>query len=129
VLGQAYTQRGRLPEGITQLRRAAELSGRLPPVLSSLGYTYALAGETAQAHAILKELVETSAKKYVSAYDLALINIGLGQKDAAFEFLRAAVEERCGWLIFLKIEPVLDSIRSDSRFEDLIRAVGLRLDS
>jgi Tfp pilus assembly protein PilF len=129
VLGQAYTQRGRLPEGITQLRRAAELSGRLPPVLSSLGYTYALAGETAQAHAILKELVETSAKKYVSAYDLALVNIGLGQKDAAFEFLRAAVEERCGWLIFLKIEPVLDSIRSDSRFEDLIRAVGLRLDS
>jgi serine/threonine protein kinase/Tfp pilus assembly protein PilF len=129
VLGQAYTQRGRLAEGIAQLRRAAELSGRLPPVLSSLGYSYALAGETDQAHAILKELVETSAKKYVSAYDLALINIGLGQKDAAFEFLRAAVEERCGWLIFLKIEPVLDSIRSDPRFEDLIRAVGLRLDS
>jgi tetratricopeptide (TPR) repeat protein len=129
VLGQAYTQRGRLAEGIAQLRRAAELSGRLPPVLSSLGYSYALAGETDQAHAILKELIETSVKKYVSAYDLALINIGLGQKDAAFELLRDAVEERCGWLIFLKIEPVLDSIRSDPRFKDLIRAVGLRLDS
>jgi eukaryotic-like serine/threonine-protein kinase len=129
VLGQAYTQRGRLAEGIAQLRRAADLSGRLPPVLSSLGYSYALAGETDQANATLKELIETSAKKYVSAYDLALINIGLGQKDAAFELLRDAVEERCGWLIFLKIEPVLDTIRSDPRFKDLIRAVGLRLDS
>jgi serine/threonine protein kinase/Flp pilus assembly protein TadD len=129
VLGQAYTQRGRLADGTAQLRRAAELSGRLPPVLSSLGYSYAVAGETEQAHAILQELIATSAKKYVSAYDLALINIGLGQKDAAFELLRDAVEERCGWLIFLKIEPVLDSIRSDPRFKDLIRAVGLRLDS
>ena len=129
VLGQAYTQRGNYAEAIAQLRRAAELSGNLPPVLSSLGYSYALAGETDQAHAILKELIDTSAKKYVSAYDLALINIGLGQKDAAFELLGDAVEERCGWLIFLKIEPVLDTIRCDPRFNDLIRAVGLRMDS
>jgi len=94
-----------------------------------LGYSYALAGEAGQARAILTELIETSTKKYVSAYDLALINIGLGQKDAAFELLRDAVSERCGWLIFLKIEPVLDTIRSDPRFRELIRAVGLRLDS
>lgn len=128
VLGQSYTQRGRFAEGVLELQTAADLSGRLPPILSSLGYTYAMAGEIDQATHILLELMEASAKKYVSAYDLALINIGLAQKDAAFKLLSNAVEERCGWLIFLKTEPVFDSIRSDPRFRDLIGAVGLPLD-
>ena len=75
------------------------------------------------------ELAEASSKKYVSAYDLALVNLVLGQKDIAFELLNNAVKERCGWLIFLKIEPALDALRSDPRFRDLVRTVGLRLDS
>jgi hypothetical protein len=53
----------------------------------------------------------------------------LGQKDIVFELLNNAVKERCGWLIFLKIEPALDALRSDLRFRDLVQTVGLRLDS
>jgi serine/threonine protein kinase/tetratricopeptide (TPR) repeat protein len=129
VLGQAYTQRNLYTEAVAELQIAAGLSARLPPILSALGYAHALAGEVDQARQILVELAEASSKKYVSAYDLALVNLGLGQKDIAFELLHDAVKERCGWLIFLKIEPVLDALRSDPRFRDLVQTVGLRLDS
>jgi eukaryotic-like serine/threonine-protein kinase len=125
VLGQAYTQRSQYTEAIAELQTAAGLSARLPPILSALGYAYALAGEVDRAKQILVELAEASSKKYVSAYDLALVNLGLGQKDIAFDMLNNAVKERCGWLIFLKIEPALDILRSDPRFDDLIRTVGL----
>jgi serine/threonine protein kinase/tetratricopeptide (TPR) repeat protein len=129
VLGQAFTQRGQYTEAIAELQMAASLSARLPPILSALGYAYGLAGEVDKAKQILAELAEASSKKYVSAYDLALVNLGLGQKDIAFELLYNAVQERCGWLIFLKIEPALDALRSDPRFPDLVQTVGLRLDS
>jgi eukaryotic-like serine/threonine-protein kinase len=129
VLGQAYAQRGQYPEAIAELQTAARLSARLPPILSALGYVYALAGQIDQVQEILGELAEASANKYVSAYDFALINIGLGQKDTALEMLQNAVAERCVWLIFLKTEPALDPLRSDPRFRELIQTVGLRLDS
>jgi eukaryotic-like serine/threonine-protein kinase len=128
VLGQAYTQQGKYTEAIAELQTAASLSARLPPILSALGYAYALAGEIDQAQQILVELIEASSKKYVSAYDLALVNIGLGQKEKVFEMLSDAVKERCGWLVFLKTEPAFDSLRSDPRFRELIQTVGLRLD-
>src|SRR5271156_3068883 len=123
VLGQAYTQRGLLSEAIAELQIAAGLSARLPPILSALGYAQALAGEEEQARQILVELAEASSQRYVSAYDLALVNLGLGQKDMAFELLNKAIAERCGWLIFLKIEPVLDALRSHPRFPELVQAV------
>jgi serine/threonine protein kinase/Tfp pilus assembly protein PilF len=129
VLGQAYTQRGKYAEAIAELQRAAVLSARLPPILSALGYAHALAGETDQARQILLELAEAASIKYVSGYDLALVNIGLGQKDIALEMLSSSVKEHCGWLIFLKTEPALDSLRADPKFRDLIQVVGLRLDS
>jgi serine/threonine protein kinase/tetratricopeptide (TPR) repeat protein len=125
ALGQAYTQRNKYREAIAELQTAASLSGRLPPILAALGYAYALAGEIDQAQHLLTELIESSSVKYVSAYDLALVNIGLSQKETAFDLLSTAVKERCGWLIFLNIDPVLDTLRADPRFRDLIRLVGL----
>ena len=129
VLGQAYTQRGKYREAIAALQTASNLSAGLPPILSALGYAYALAGEADKAGQVIAELAEASSKKYVSAYDFALVNIGLGEKDLAFDFLTTAVKELCVWLIFLNTEPALDSLRPDLRFRDLIQAVGLRLDS
>ncbi len=129
ALGQAYAQRGKYAEAIAELQTAADLSARLPPILSALGYVYALSGEIAKAREVIAELADASSKKYVSAYDFALVNIGLGEKNLAFDFLASAVKERCVWLIFLNTEPALDSLRSEPRFRDLIQAVGLRLDS
>ena len=74
---------------------------------------------------MLGELKYLSNRKYVSAYDIALIHLGLGEKDQAFAWLERAYEERCPTLEFLKVEPSLDPLRSDPRFADLLRRMNL----
>jgi len=71
-------------------------------------------------------LLTRSKRTYVPAYDLALVCVGLGWNDQAFEWLDKACEERCGWLTYVKVEPRLDSLRADPRFSALLRR--LRLD-
>ncbi len=74
---------------------------------------------------ILNQLNALSKQRYVSPYDTALIHAGLRDKDRAFAWLERAYEERSVWLIFLKVEPSLDPLRSDPRFNDLLRRIGL----
>jgi eukaryotic-like serine/threonine-protein kinase len=125
VLGQIYTQAGMYSEAIRELQTAATLSSRLPAVLSALGYCQALAGEAEQAKKVLLDLKEISTTRYVSPFDVALINVGLGQRNEAFESLAKAVQDRSSWLIWLSVEPALDGLRSDQRFTKLLRQVGL----
>ncbi|MGH9847470.1 MAG: TPR end-of-group domain-containing protein [Blastocatellia bacterium] len=72
----------------------------------------------------LGELQECAAQGYVSPYEIALIYTGLEENDRAFEWLEQAYLERSGWLIYLKVEPMLDRLRVDSRFTELLRRVG-----
>jgi serine/threonine protein kinase/tetratricopeptide (TPR) repeat protein len=125
VLGQIYTQTGLHSEAISELQRAAALSSRLPAVLAAMAYCHGLAGDKSRAEGLLSELGQVSAKRYVSPFDLALGHIGLGQKDQAFEWLQKGVEDRSSWLIWLKVEPVFDALRSDLRFPELVSRVGL----
>jgi len=92
---------------------------------AGLGHLYASAGKSAEARAILDELRSRAQKTYVPAYDLALVCARLGWTDDAFEWLNKAFEERSGRLTYLKAEPRLDSLRGDSRFNDLLRRVRL----
>ncbi len=71
-------------------------------------------------------LKDLSKQEYVSAYDIAVIYLGLGEKDQAFAWLERAYEERCPTLEFLKVEPSLDPLRSDPRFADLLRRMNLQ---
>jgi Flp pilus assembly protein TadD len=112
-------------EAISELQKAAALSSRLPAVLAAMAYCHALAGDKSRAEELLNELGQVSAKRYVSPFDLALGHIGLGQKDQAFEWLQKGVEDRSSWLIWLKVEPVFDALRSDLRFPELVSRVGL----
>ncbi len=73
---------------------------------------------------ILNELKEMSAHGYVSPYDLATLYTGLGDKDNAINHLSRAYEERAGWIITLKVEPMFDPLRSDPRFADLQRKMN-----
>jgi eukaryotic-like serine/threonine-protein kinase len=127
VLGQSYAQCSKYSEAVEALQAAASLSSRLPSVLSSLGYTYALAGETTRAGEVLDDLRAQMVMRYVSAYDIALVFTGLGERDLAFEWLGKALEERSSWMIWLNAEPMLDCLRSDPRFRDLALMVGLPL--
>ncbi|GAC1396043.1 MAG: hypothetical protein NVSMB56_10510 [Pyrinomonadaceae bacterium] len=89
-----------------------------------LGHSYAASGKRSDALKILNELKEMSKHSYVSPYDLAILYIGLGDKDQAIEQLNKAYEERAGWIIYLRVEPLFDPLRSDPRFSDLVRRIG-----
>jgi TolB-like protein/DNA-binding winged helix-turn-helix (wHTH) protein/Tfp pilus assembly protein PilF len=122
-LGLAYEQKGMNTEAISEFQKARTLSASRPLDSASLAHAYALAGRRGEAQQILDEAKKRD--KYFPAYDIALIYVGLGQKDSAFEWLDKAVEERSPWLIHLTVDPRFDPIRLDPRFKNLIQRIGL----
>jgi len=125
LIGQAYEQKAMFDQAIEAHRKAvASFQGFAFP-LASLAHAYALAGQKEQAQKLLVELEEISKQKFVSAYLRAVVYAGLGENDRAFEWLEKAWLERCWFLIFLKVEPIFDPLRSDPRFADLVRRVNL----
>ena len=123
-LGWAYTQQGRFSEAIAEFQNAMSLSGGTTAALGR-GYAYAAAGKRTEAMKVLTELKEVSKQRYVSSYFVALIYAALEQKDQALEWLKRAYEEHDAFVIFLKVDPRLDGLRSDTRFQDLVRRIGL----
>ncbi len=109
-------------EAIAAFQRVTELGGE-PGYRIYLGAAYAKSGEREQAQAILKQL-ETS-ENYVSPGELAVLYAALGEREQAFASLERAYVVRDAQLQFLRIEPAFDPLRSDLRFQDLMRRVGL----
>ena len=115
-----------MPEAaIKELQKAIAIAGRTSGLLALLGHAYAASGKQGEAQKILGELNKMSEQAYVSPYDLAILYLGLGDKDRALEQLNKAYDDRAGWIIYLKVEPIFDPLRSDARFVDLVRRVGL----
>ena len=123
-LGQAYLQEGLYGEAITQFQRASKISGDNPGYLSLLGYAYALTGNKREALRLLEELTKQNKQTNGVPYGLSLIYTGLGEKEQALESLQKACEERDPSMIHLKVEPMFDSLRSDPRFQGLLRRVN-----
>ena len=121
--GLAYEQKGMYREAIAELQMAVNLSGNSPHIKAELGHAYAIAGETTPALDILDELKRGSTETHISSYDIAVIYIGLGRKDQALEALENAYQERSEWLRYVKVDPRLDSLRGDPRFEKLANQV------
>jgi TolB-like protein/DNA-binding winged helix-turn-helix (wHTH) protein/Tfp pilus assembly protein PilF len=121
----AYAKKGMYEEAIAELERIMKLSGRTPIYVSMLGYTHALAGRRAIALDLLKELEERRKRDEVRPYELALVYVGLNEKDQAFKWLEQIYREGSSWQPFIKVEPELDNLRSDPRFNDLLRRIGL----
>ena len=88
---------------------------------SALGYGYAVSGRKLDAQRKLQELENTSKQKYVGPCQIAIIYVGLGKKDQAFEWLEKAFEGKDWRLTSFKVNPVWDPIRSDPRYTDLLR--------
>jgi serine/threonine protein kinase/Flp pilus assembly protein TadD len=125
-LGRAYEQTGRLPEAIAEFQRAVELEKDNGETWSGLGHAYALSGNRTEAQKVLDQLKELSAHSYVAPYNLAVIYAALGEKDRAFALLERAYAERSYYLaVYLTTDARLDSLRSDPRFVELRRRVGL----
>lgn len=120
-----YLSQGLLDKALPQFEKAVDLSRRNPHVLASLGHALALAGNTAQAEAVLSELKERSARSYVPPYSIALVYAGLGQDEPTFEWLERGYEERSTWMIFLNVAPWFERLRPDPRFQKLVHRMGL----
>lgn len=127
VLGHTYVAKGQFEEAIVAAQKAVDLSGRAPGALGMLGLAYGVGGHEAEARKVLNELLKLSETRYVTPAALVNVYIGLGDKDQAFVWLEKAYLERSNYLAFLKVFPIVDPLRSDPRFNDLVRRVGLPL--
>jgi adenylate cyclase len=124
-MGQAYVEKGMYKEATAAVKRALALSEGNTRALATLGYVYGVSGRRVEAFKVLSELNARSKKGYVSPYFIALVYGGLGQKDQVLKSLEKAYEERHPYLILLKVEPVFAGVRSDPKFQDLLRRIGL----
>src|SRR5713226_3354387 len=124
-LGRVYVAKKMYPDAISAFERATELSGGNTMVLSELGHAYAVAGRQRDANRILAKLKELSRQRYISAYDMGLVYVGLGQKEAAMDWLEKAYREHCRSLQFSRVEPRLDPLRNDARFQELLKRLNL----
>ena len=125
-LGRVYVQSGMYAEAITAFERAVQLSGNREG-RPALAHAYARAGRTSVARSILAEMKINNGGRYSASPMIARMHLGLGEIDEAFEWLHKGIEERSYWIIFLKMDPVYDEIRSDPRFRELLLLA--RLDS
>jgi hypothetical protein len=122
-LGLAYEQKGMYEEAIAEFQKALKLSNS-PLMTAILGHAYAAAGKKGEAQKTLADL-QSVKERYVSPYLTAAIYNGLGEKDQTFKWLEKAYEERDIWLMNLKVDPIFATARSDSRFKDLLKRIGL----
>jgi len=125
VLGQVLTQQGRYEEAISELDLALSQSPDLPSILSAIGYASALLGNKPKTLEILTKLGDLETKRYVSPYEFALVHIGMDDKDEAFACLEKALDDHSSWLIWIKMEPTFDRLRSDPRLAAMALRLGL----
>ncbi len=124
-LARSYQAKGMDDEAMSTFHKAVEHSGGSPVMKARLGWAYAKIGKTVEARRILSELEAESKTRYVAACLIASLHVALGDKEQAFAWLDKAFQERDVLLLTLNIESHLDPLRSDRRFQDLVRRVGL----
>ncbi len=125
-LGRAYEQKRRYPEAIAEFQRALEVEKSNGEIWAGLGYAYAVSGQKAEAQKILDHLKEMSAHGWIASYNVAVIYAGLGEKDKAFAQLEQAYKDRSYYLAtYFATDERLDTLRSDPRFDDLRKRIGL----
>src|SRR6476620_6055729 len=115
--------KGDLRVALTEYKKAVELDDD-PFVLALLGQAYARVGQRDDALRILAQLSQIAARRYVPSYSFALLHMALGEKDKAIECLERSYQEGAGLdLIFLKVDPMLDPLQKEPRFQALVRKI------
>jgi DNA-binding winged helix-turn-helix (wHTH) protein/TolB-like protein/Tfp pilus assembly protein PilF len=125
VLGMAYQYKGQHDQAIAEFERGVELSHSDPVAKAFLARSYAAAGKNDQATQILNELLQLSTQQYVPPAEVADTFAALGRKDEAFQWLDKAFDERASALVYLKVAQVYDPLRSDPRFQELLKRLHL----
>jgi tetratricopeptide (TPR) repeat protein len=124
-LGSAHLATAAYEQAIADYNALFSFSGNDPSRLVNLGCAYALAGRKLQAQQVVAKLNEESKIHYVSPYFLGSIHVALGDNDAAFSWLEKAYEQHDLYLVRLKVDPMMDPLRSDARFGKLLHLMDL----
>jgi eukaryotic-like serine/threonine-protein kinase len=127
ILGLLLRKMGRYELAIAEGEKGVKLSGGSSLMSAALAQTLATAGRRKKAIQILDDLTKLTKQKYIAPYFFAGMHIGLGEDERAIEYLEKSYEEHSHWLIYLHIDPGMDGLRSNPRFQDLLRRVGLPL--
>jgi DNA-binding winged helix-turn-helix (wHTH) protein/tetratricopeptide (TPR) repeat protein len=122
-LGMIYLRQGRPAEAIAEFEKARQAEQDSSFALGFIGYAHAVAGRREEAEEALRTLLAEPAG-YVSPYGVALINVGLGERERAFEWLEKLYEERDEWTLWLRVAPELEGLRGDERFLRLLERIG-----
>lgn len=125
LLGEDYAQAGLRSEAVTEMKKAASLSGDSPLYTAQLAVALAVAGRNRDALQIAHELEAISRNRYVSPYGVAQIYAALNDKEETLKRLQAAYDDHAVWMGYLAVDPIFDRYRSDQRFKDLLQRVGL----
>lgn len=124
ILAKVWEQKGEYSKALEMLRNAIEISSEDPVTVSALAHTLAVAGQSAEANKIVDDLQRSRKRRYISAGSIATVYIGLDNKDLAFHWLEKAFENRDIDLVWLKVNPLFDPLRSDPRFNKLVERVS-----
>jgi TolB-like protein/Flp pilus assembly protein TadD len=124
-LGSAYREKKMYKDSLEQFAQASKLSGNHPAITALYGHALALSGDTAGARRALADLRNLSKTRYVSALYFAGIYTGLGEKGTALDWLDKAYKERNDRLVYLNVDPMADPLRSEPRFQDLMKRLHL----
>jgi serine/threonine protein kinase/Tfp pilus assembly protein PilF len=129
ILGLTLRKMGQHDRAIAAGEQAVKLSGGSPTMRAALAQTLATAGAGSEATQILDDLIALAKQKYIASYFLAGVCAGLSDQDRAIEYLEKSYEEHSHWLIYLHLDPSMDALRPHPRFRDLLRRIGLPLQS
>jgi TolB-like protein/DNA-binding winged helix-turn-helix (wHTH) protein/cytochrome c-type biogenesis protein CcmH/NrfG len=126
LLGENYVQQGLHEQGLNELETAARLSGNSALYLAQVAVAQASAGKKPEALEIVSQLQSVSGTRYVSPYGLAQIYAALGEPAQTFKWLQIAYDDRSVWMSYLAVDPVMDGLRSDQRFQELLLRLRLQ---
>jgi tetratricopeptide (TPR) repeat protein len=120
-LSLALRRVGRYEEAVTEALKSIELLGDIPMFIAALGSAYAEAGRTEEARRVLDRLRQMEASRYITPYHRAFVHIYLGERDEALRLLDESLSVCDPWVVWLGVEPQLDPLRGDERFNELLR--------
>jgi tetratricopeptide (TPR) repeat protein len=124
-LGMAYVKKGMIEEGISEIKLAIDISdGKMAELKSDLAYAYARAGNINEVRNILADLLRINEHSHVSETQIAGVYVSLGEKDKAMEWLEKAYERHSGYIAIINYDSSFDAIRSDPRFQALLKKIG-----
>jgi TolB-like protein/DNA-binding winged helix-turn-helix (wHTH) protein/TolA-binding protein len=124
-LGRAYEEKGEYREAVLEFDKVQKALPGWPVATAAAGWVYGRWGKTSEARRILTELKAQSRHRYVSAYAIALVHAGLGDKDESLHFLILGMKERTNWMVWTAVDPRWQPVRTDARFQQILRKLGL----